>query len=101
HDEIADVIGQKALRPVYEVRELDPPATRNAEAAGSGETLASLRIPLPWGQFPAGTGIARRPARGQLAAPRNLQLQRRGETRRHCFTLLQLREVAVVVLSAL
>src|SRR5580692_7111895 len=80
HDEIADVIGQETLRAVHQILELEPLPERYAEAQARAPTFGPAQRHLCRAQVPAGTGVARRAAGRELAAARELELERRAET---------------------
>ena len=99
--EIADIVGQIALRAVHQILKLEALTQWHAKAQARTQPLRAPLRNLLLTQIAAGAGIAWRPAGCQLGAPRHVQLQRRAKARVYPPRALELLEVALVDRAAL
>src|SRR6185312_3287044 len=81
NDEVANVVAQKALLPMHEVRELDALAAGHAESCGGRDAGGTLALLLVWRQVAACARVSRRLAARELRSARHLELHRRAEAR--------------------
>src|SRR6185437_5521709 len=74
-DEIAEVIGQKVLRSVRHIVEIDAASGRHAKPKTRATALGQARVALHRAELPAGPRIAGRAPRGALRAIGELELR--------------------------
>src|SRR5665213_1145755 len=101
HDEIAYVIGQKALRAVHQVPVLKPLSQRHAKTQARSPALRLPHQDFSRTEIAAGSRIARRPPGCKLTAPRQIKFKRRAEACIRALRVYQLLEVACIQISAL